>query len=64
MAESNIGFEEKYVTYRVYKVLENDNLDTILTKYSITKEELSEYNDIENIKSGDKSENGRTKRSL
>lgn len=46
--------EEKYVTYRVYKVLENDNLDTILTKYNVTKEMLSEYNDIENIKPGDK----------
>lgn len=52
--EFNNALEEKYVTYRVYKVLENDNLDTILTKYSITKEALSEYNDIENIKSGDK----------
>jgi len=46
--------EEKYVTYRVYKVLENDNLDTILTKYNVSKEMLSEYNDIENIKPGDK----------
>ena len=46
--------EETYVTYRVYQVLENDNLDTILTKYNITKEILSEYNDIENIKQGDK----------
>ena len=46
--------EENYVTYRVYVVEENDNIDTILTKYKITKEELSNYNDIENIKCGDK----------
>lgn len=46
--------EEKYVTYRVYKVLEGDTLDTILTKYNITKEELSDYNNIENITPGDK----------
>ena len=46
--------EEKYVTYRVYKVLENDTLDTILTKYKITKEELIDYNNIENITPGDK----------
>ena len=46
--------EEKYVTYRVYKVLENDTLDTILSKYNITKEDLSEYNNIENITLGDK----------
>lgn len=46
--------EEKYVTYRVYKVLENDTLDTILTKYNVTKEMLSDYNNIENITTGDK----------
>ena len=46
--------EEKYVTYRVYKVLENDTIDTILTKYNITKEMLSDYNNIENITTGDK----------
>ena len=46
--------DEKYVTYRVYKVLENDTLDTILSKYNITKEMLSDYNNIENITTGDK----------
>lgn len=46
--------EEKYVTYRVYKVLENDTIDTILSKYNITKEILADYNNIENITPGDK----------
>lgn len=46
--------EEKYVTYRVYKVEETDTIDTILTKYSVTKESLADYNNIENIKPGDK----------
>lgn len=46
--------EEHYVTYRVYKVLENDTIDTILTKYNITKEMLADYNNIENITPGDK----------
>lgn len=46
--------EEKYVTYRVYKVLDNDTIDSILTKYNITKEMLSDYNNIENITPGDK----------
>lgn len=46
--------EEKYVTYRVYKVEETDNVDTIINKYGITKEMLADYNDIENIKPGDK----------
>ena len=46
--------EENYVTYRVYKVLDSDNLDTILSKYNITKEQLSDYNNIESINPGDK----------
>lgn len=46
--------EENYVTYRVYKVLETDTIDTILTKYNVTKELLADYNNIENINPGDK----------
>jgi len=46
--------EEKYVTYRVYKVEENDTIDTIITKYNVTKEMLADYNNIENITPGDK----------
>ena len=46
--------EENYVTYRVYKVTETDTIDTILTKYNITKELLAEYNNIETINKGDK----------
>lgn len=46
--------EEKYVTYRVYKVLDNDTIDSILAKYNITKEMLADYNNIENITPGDK----------
>lgn len=46
--------EDEYVTYRVYKVMEGDTLDGILSKYNITKEMLSDYNDIENINPGDK----------
>lgn len=58
--ETNInifkGFDENenYVTYRVYRVLENDTLDKILEKYNITKEELAKYNNLDDIKTGDK----------
>lgn len=45
---------ETYATYRVYFVKEDDTLDKILTKYNITKEQLSNYNDLENIKPKDK----------
>lgn len=51
---SGFNEEEKYVTYRVYRVNENDTIDNILEKYNITKEELAKYNSIESIKPGDK----------
>ena len=50
----NVVGEEGYVTYRVYTVLEGDTLDSILTKYNVTKEMLTDYNNIENINPGDK----------
>lgn len=46
--------EEKYVTYHVYPVVENDTLDKILEKYQITKEELAQYNGNLDIHPGDK----------
>lgn len=50
----NPEIEEEYVTYRVYKVMEGDTLDSILSKYNVTKEMLADYNNIENIVPGDK----------
>jgi len=41
-------------TYRVYIVKEEDTLDTIISKYGVNKEVLSEYNILEEIKKGDK----------
>lgn len=49
-----VNEEDEYVTYRVYKVSEGDTIDSILAKYNITKEMLSDYNNIENIVPGDK----------
>jgi len=46
--------EEVYATYKVYIVRDGDTVENILEKYQITKEILSEYNDLENIKIGDK----------
>lgn len=51
---SGFNEEEKYVTYRVYRVTAEDSLDKIMTKYNITKEELAKYNSLDEIKSGDK----------
>ena len=50
----NLKMEETYSTYRVYFVKENDNIEKILEKYKITKEELENYNDLSNIKVNDK----------
>ena len=51
---SNLDDTETYTTYYVYIVKEEDTLDKILTKYSISKEDLEAYNDIAEIKPGTK----------
>lgn len=51
---SNLDNSETYVTYYVYIVKEDDNIDKILNKYGITKEQLEDYNDITDVKVGDK----------
>lgn len=45
---------EEYSTYHIYIVREGDTLEKIMTTYNITKERLLEYNDIEELKLGDK----------
>jgi len=50
----NIDNSDTYVTYHVYIVKETDTIDTIMEKYNVKKENLSLYNDIENIKTGSK----------
>lgn len=51
---SNLDETETYVTYYVYIVKEDDNIDKIMNKYGVTKEDLEDYNDLSNIKIGDK----------
>lgn len=50
----NLNNNEKYSTYRVYIVTEEDTIESILNKYQIDKEELSNYNDLTNICTGSK----------
>lgn len=45
---------ETYQSYKVYIVRDGDTLEAILEKYSVTKEELESYNDLKEIKIGDK----------
>ena len=49
-----ISTDETYVTYYVYIVRETDTVDSILDKYKVTREDLSLYNDLDNIKIGTK----------
>ena len=51
---SNLDSTETYTTYYVYIVKEGDTLEKILTKYEISKEDFENYNDINNIKPGEK----------
>ena len=46
--------KETYTTYKVYIVRENDSLETIIEKYDTTREILSMYNDLSELKIGDK----------
>jgi len=45
---------ETFSTYRVCIVKENDTVESIILNYGITKEMLAMYNDINDIKIGDK----------
>lgn len=45
---------ETYKTYSVYIMKEEDTIDLVLQKYGVTREELEEYNDMSDIKTGSK----------
>ena len=46
--------EEKYITYKVHIIRDNETIDEITTKYNVSKEELEKYNDLNNIVLGTK----------
>lgn len=45
---------EKYAVYKVHIVTENDTTESIISEYGITREDLEAYNDLEDLKIGDK----------
>lgn len=45
---------ETYKSYKVYIVREGDDLEFIMEKYSTSKEIIEQYNDLTNLKIGDK----------
>ena len=52
--EDNNIDNDTYTTYKVYIVEDSDTIESICSKYNITKEELEKYNDLENMKTKDK----------
>lgn len=46
--------ENEYQSYTVYIVRESDTVESIIQKYTTTKEQLEEYNDLSELKIGDK----------
>ena len=44
----------EYTTYRVYILREDDHLETVMQKYGVTREQLEEYNQLGDLKIGDK----------
>lgn len=51
---SDLDNNERYVTYKVHVVKENDTILSISEKYGVTKEELEKYNDLNNLNIFDK----------
>ena len=52
---SNIdSSNESYSTYSVYIMRENDSLEDIMKKYDVTREQLEEYNNLDEVKMGSK----------
>ncbi len=51
---SDLDNNERYVTYKVHVVKENDTVLLISEKYGVTKEELEKYNNLNNLNIFDK----------
>lgn len=50
----NKNNEEKYTTYKIHFITEKDTIETIMQKYETKKEELEKYNNLNEIKIGNK----------
>lgn len=46
--------DETFSTYYVYIIRENDTIESIIEKYKTTREEMQNYNDLEDVKVGSK----------
>ncbi len=49
-----INTDNKYYTYKVYIVREGDTIESICSKYNVTVNDLKDYNNVNEINTGDK----------
>ena len=49
---NNISKEEKYITYHVYVCENDDTMESISQKFNISKDEIRDYNEFDEIKIG------------
>lgn len=52
--DSDIFNVDTYATYYVYLVKDEDNIDKIVEKFGVAKDDIANYNDLSNIKPGTK----------
>lgn len=50
----NTNMEGGYATYHIYIIREEDTIESVIQKYGVTKESLEKYNDLKEVKMGDK----------
>lgn len=51
---SKVATTNDYVSYNVYIIRDGDTIESILDKYNVSKEVLESYNDLSDLKLGDK----------
>ena len=51
---SGLSDNDNYVVYKIHVVTENDTIESIMEEYQVAREYLDAYNDLANIKIGDK----------
>ena len=51
---SNVSAGDTYISYNIYIIREGDTVESIIDKYAISEEKLKEYNDLTDLKLGDK----------
>lgn len=51
---SNVGDGDVYVSYNVYIIRDGDTIESVIEKYGTTEDDLKKYNNLSDLKLGDK----------